>query len=144
MGGQIQLYFRFVTPLKVPSILDPSKKKGKQKWLKWRIWTESNKIKVLINVWNCIFKSSQWIGQCYTGSWELIPFRRVPKVKIVSNHCEHIICSATNLIIRSKVEPVLRSLRMVARPSAVVHCIDRSQPYAIILNIKATRKKSPP
>ena len=39
----------------------------------WNGAYEGKVIKVLINVWNCIFKSSQWIEQCDIP-WEFIPF----------------------------------------------------------------------
>ena len=41
---------------------------------------EGKVIKVSINVWNCIFKSSQRIGQCYIPS-EFVPFWNCPWVE---------------------------------------------------------------
>ena len=64
------------------SILDRSRKNKKTKENK----TDRNSayeckvIKVSITVWNCTFKSSQWIGQCYTP-WEFVPFCNCPWVK---------------------------------------------------------------
>ena len=40
---------------------------------------ERRVIKVLTNVWNCIFTSSQWVGQFYVP-WQFIPFCTCPCV----------------------------------------------------------------
>ena len=51
---------------------------------------ERKVIKVSINVWNCIFKSSQRIGQCYIP-WELVSFCNCPWVEgilvVIPNGC---------------------------------------------------------
>ena len=53
-------------------------------------WNNRKVIKVLINVWNYIFKSSQWIGQCHIP-WEFVPFCNCPWVErilvVIPNGC---------------------------------------------------------
>ena len=46
----------------------------------WNGAYERRVIKVLIIVWNCIFKSSQWVGQFYFP-WQFIPFCNCPWVE---------------------------------------------------------------
>ena len=56
----------------------------------WNGAYERRVIKVLINVWNCIFKSSQWVGQFYFP-WQFIPFCDCPWVEgilvVIPNGC---------------------------------------------------------
>ena len=56
----------------------------------WNGAYERRVIKVLINVWNCIFKSSQWFGQFYFP-WQFIPFCNCPWVEgilvVIPNGC---------------------------------------------------------
>ena len=56
----------------------------------WNGAYERRVIKVLINVWNCIFKSSQWVGQFYLPG-QFIPFCNCPWVVgilvVIPNGC---------------------------------------------------------
>ena len=56
----------------------------------WNGAYERRVIKVLINVWNCFFKSSQWVWQFYFP-WQFIPFCNCPWVEgilvVIPNGC---------------------------------------------------------
>ena len=56
----------------------------------WNSAYERRVIKVLINVWNCIFKSSHWVWQFYFP-WQFIPFCDCPWVEgilvVIPNGC---------------------------------------------------------
>ena len=73
-GKLVYIYVYYLALSLILSILHCPKKSD------WNSAYERREMKVLINVWKCIFKSSQWVGQSYIP-WELIPFCNRPCIE---------------------------------------------------------------